>query len=356
MTTMRSKIHTGTLPRGCDLCIPGAKLVLFVTGLCGRGCYYCPLSEKRDGKDITWANERPVDTTDDIIDEAHRMDAQGAGITGGDPAVKMARTLEYISLLKKEFGLGFHIHMYTATVLGTKELEGLMKAGLDEIRFHVMDDGPIWDSIETAVDIGLDTGIEIPTIPGEGERIIQMARRLYDLGGKFINLNELEFSDTNAQKMMGKGYETAFETSYGVKGSKETALAVLEELKDLDMCVHFCSSSFKDSVQLKNRLKRTAHNTARGYEEITDEGLFLKGVISMDSSAQGALESLRTNLIRSFEIPPDLLYVDHKKNRIETSIDVAETLSRVYKKKGLRYFLVEEYPTFDGLETQVVPL
>jgi pyruvate formate-lyase activating enzyme-like uncharacterized protein len=301
-------------------------------------------------------NEARVDTIDDITFEARRMDALGAGITGGDPAVRLGRTLEYITFLKNEFGEDFHIHMYTATALGAKDLEDLKGAGLDEIRFHVMDDGPIWDSIGKAVGIGLDTGIEIPAVPGEEDMIIAMAHRLRDLGGSFINMNELEFSDTNAQDIQDKGYELASETSYGVKGSKETALAVMAELSGLDMCIHFCSSSFKDSVQLKNRLLRTARNTARGYEEVTDEGLFLKGVIEMGSPAPGALETLRTNLIRSFDIPPDLIYVDLEKMRVETSIDVAETLSRVYKKKGLRYLLVEEYPSSDRLETQVVPL
>jgi pyruvate formate-lyase activating enzyme-like uncharacterized protein len=177
-------------PEGCRLCMKGAKLVLFVTGLCRKRCYYCPISEKRKGKDRTWANELLVKSPDDIIGEAGRQRALGAGVTGGDPSIRLDRTIDYIGLLKEHFD-PFHVHMYTAYPLDKTSLLRLKGAGLDELRFHFQR-ADITKRIENSAKLGIETGIEIPSIPGSEQKIIEIANRLIDAGGCFLNLNELE--------------------------------------------------------------------------------------------------------------------------------------------------------------------
>ena len=118
-TRYYSKIK-GILPKGCRMCVKGEKLVLFITGFCPRRCYFCPLSEKKFGKDVVFADEWKIknpDNPEELIKEAKLINAKGAGITGGDPLTKINRCVKYIKLLKKHFTKKFHIHLYTTLML-----------------------------------------------------------------------------------------------------------------------------------------------------------------------------------------------------------------------------------------------
>jgi pyruvate formate-lyase activating enzyme-like uncharacterized protein len=145
------------LSEGCRLCQEGAKMVLFVTGLCPKSCFYCPLSDERRGKDIIFANERPVKNDEDLLKEAELMDALGTGITGGEPILKIERVLHYIRILKSSFGKKHHIHLYTSLSPDKQILERLADAGLDEIRLHPpqeswgsLKDSPYANSLQNA--------------------------------------------------------------------------------------------------------------------------------------------------------------------------------------------------------------
>ncbi len=338
----------GRLQRGCQLCIRGAKLVLFVTGLCKRGCFYCPLSDKRKNKDVTYANEIPVKSTNDVIEEAESMSALGTGITGGDPSMRIERTISYIRLLKSKFGKKHHIHMYCCEAIPDEWLAKLKKAGLDEIRFHTWSVAPV----KAALDAGLLAGVELPVEPGNHLKLIDLFRKLDEIGCKFANLNELEFSETNFEEFKARGYE-AKQDSMAVKGSEETAMKVLEwGAKNVDFEIHYCPSPLKDAVQLRNRLKRKARNVAEPHEEITEDGLLFKGVV-LDVPA-GKTRSVRSLLLKKYQIDPELVTVNSKKKRVEIHWSLAEKLSKL--EPSLKFALVEEYPTFDALETTVIPL
>ena len=161
------------LPVGCQYCVRGEKLVLFVTGLCPRRCYFCPVSDQKYGKDVIFANERPVEQQEDVLEEAGAMSAKGLGITGGDPLVKAERAAGYIQNLKKKYGRGFHTHLYTSLNLVTKKkLQLLAAAGLDEIRFHLdLDSKALWPKLELARTFSWNIGVELPLLPDKEEAI-----------------------------------------------------------------------------------------------------------------------------------------------------------------------------------------
>jgi len=348
----KNSLSSGPLPEGCQLCRQGAKLVLFVTGLCNFKCFYCPLSKEKKNNDVIYADEMPVLRYDNIIEEAKLIDARGTGITGGDPIKKIDRTIEFIKMLKNEFGQRHHIHLYTAS--GKREdIENLAKAGLDEIRFHVpvrlwqvMKSSDYRNKILISKDYGLKVGIEVPVLPEKGKELLKMIRDAESLEVDFINLNELEFSETNWMSLRVKGYRTKSYISSAVSGSEKLARSIIIE-NEFTTTVHYCSASFKDAIQLRRRLMRRAKNVVKDYEIITKDGTILKGIIE-----NGDLENIYNLLINEYEIPVNLIYFDEYRKRIEIAPWILEKIKDNFRNKC---FIVEEYPTWDRTEVERIP-
>lgn len=337
---------TGRVAEGCRHCIDGSKMVLFVTGRCGWNCYYCPVSLEKKGKDVIYANEGRVYTDDEIIAEAEAMDATGTGITGGDPLLDMDRTVHMIRLLKDRFGKGHHIHLYTATI-DPEKAKRLQDAGLDEIRFHPPES--VWTDMsstrlrETVESLDIDVGVEVPALPHRERELNALVAYCREVGVDFVNLNELEFSESNWDMMEAYGYSVRDELSSAVDGSRETAVAVLKANKRAD--VHFCSSTFKDGIQLRRRLIRRAEHTAKPYQQVTEDGTLVRGYLY--AKDLGAAESE----LRSMGVPEDMYEV--LQDRIEVAPWILEDIADSVEH---RCYLSEQYPTADGLEVERTPL
>ncbi len=360
--------HTGILPMGCIQCREGAKLVLFVTGLCDKECFYCPVSRDKMYRDVMFANERPIHPGqwDDLIDECEMIGAKGAGITGGDPMVVPDRVCEVLRVLKAEFGPDFHTHLYTSCSFDIAEIAKLKAAGLDEIRFHPevreykdMANGWHHAAIQEALRVGLTTNVEIPAIPGKEEDILALCAYLEDVGAAGINMNELEFSDPNIANLKRFGYQPMNDESQCVEGSRETALAVVDAWRrrrqetGSRFTVHFCSSPYKDAIQLMQRLRRRADRTQRPFEEQSEEGTLLYGVLLPKDGRPGELaERLRAE----YEVPADWIVVTG--DRVETAPAVAQVLAEDDQLEilGVEAWISEVYPTADRLEVERTPL
>lgn len=349
-----TKDETGSfcsyLSEGCRLCQQGAKMVLFVTGLCPKSCFYCPLSDERRGKDLIFANERPVKSDEDLLREAGLMDALGTGITGGEPLLKVERILYYIRLLKASFGKGHHIHLYTSLAPDRETLEKLGEAGLDEIRFHPpqsvwgkLTDSPYASALQNAKDLGMEAGIEIPSLEG-AEKVAAFAEEM----DVFLNLNELEFSDNNSEALLENGFSLESDISCAASGSCIHAENAFRACKR----VHFCSSTYKDAVQLRKRFQRIAENTAREFDEITEDGTLIYGIID------GGDQKLAEEILREIEVPEELFEVNEGK--IEIAWWVLEDLKDMLKEKlepsGTKIFIIERHPFEDGMVVELIPL
>ena len=367
--------HLGDLPKGCQYCVQGQKLVLFVTGICPRNCAFCPVSDQKYQQDVSYANERKVFSFQDVLAEAKLMDAKGAGITGGDPLAKLERTLEYIKSLKKEFGSEFHIHLYTSLNLVTeKTLQQLFQAGLDEIRFHLdLDDQKLWDKLKLALNYIWDVGVEVPSIPSKKEELKTLIDFIEKTNNqtetnqiKFLNLNELETADTEHYKL---NLETKDQLSYAIKGSLELGLELLNyvQAKNLSLNVHLCTAKLKDKIQLSERIKREAKGTKHSFDFVDQEGMLTRGALylpelkpgfeyrkKLEQNNDAILDQLELSLTKiKKKFPKEEFYLDTSKPRILCSRKLAKKKKNFFINLGLIPAIVIEYPTADQLEIEV---
>jgi hypothetical protein len=119
--------------------------------------------------------------------------------------------------------------------------------------------------------------------------------------------------------------------------------------------VHFCASPYKDAIQLMQRFKRRAAHIQRPFEEQTEEGTLIFGVLQpMPGTDPGEVaEALRAD----FEVPAEWVFIEN--GRVETAPWVAEELASeegVLEELGCTAFLSEVHPTATRIEVERVPL
>jgi len=313
------------IPKGCQFCLKGAKVVLFLNGICQKPdhcSWYCPISEERKGKNNTFADEIQVFSNDDLLIEITKINAKGMSITGGEPLLKsnLEKTLDYIKYVKTIKGKKFHIHLYTnGNNFNESIAEKLAEAGLDEIRFHPPKNK--WEHIKFALNKGMSVGAEVPVIPTQEytKYLENLILYLDKIGAEFINLNEFEICYPNSQYLKEKGFKLKKDTIAAVENSKETAMALIKRLAPkTSLKIHFCTIRAKDYHQLKNRYLRRANTIKLPYEDLTDEGLLIYALIE---GSEDILAVVKTLMVSKFKIPKELISIEKNNIKLPYYID-----------------------------------
>ena len=352
---------------GCIQCQMGSKLVLFVTGECHWMCDYCPLSESRREVDFMFANERRCDIGDwdAVIEEGRAMAATGTGITGGDPMMARERSMEACRRLKSEFGKGHHIHLYTSIPFPPKHAVELAEAGLDEIRFHLLDLNleRYLETISACNEAGLVTGVEIPCEPDQEGKLLELLEELREADIEFLNLNELEITVGNHDNMELRGFNLSDELTAGAEGSQELALLMRDRVMAANLgmpdetgvsrepygySLKFCTATYKDAGQLRRRFMRRGEASIAPHETLTEDGTLLFGAIYCE--AEDA-DSFIEELVEECDIPERFLLHDPDNGRIETPLSLAEGIAEDIEAPAA---LIEVHPTHERLEVSLI--
>lgn len=359
MKTKFASYCSAGIPKGCEKCVKGEKLVLFITGKCSRCCYYCSLSSKRKNIDVIYANERQCVSPEQAVEEARESRATGAGITGGDPLLFLDRTIEYAKALKNSFKK-FHIHIYLPTNLVSEENLSKLHQFIDEVRFHPSflqkpdneTEKAMEEDIEKLKTAGKiykkeNIGCEMPAFPDKKLKMIKFIKKAAPFIG-FANLNELEISETNFSAFTEK--YNFNEDTYTIAGSIEAGKEILGACKNLGIKIHLCTAETKIAHQFGSRLRRTK---ALPYSERDKEGMAFYFAIycETDDKLEKAEQELKGSKFRK-------IYSDKSKNRIIISEKLVPNLlkSKILKKLNLKISRVKEYPTFDRTEVEILSI
>jgi len=270
-------LHIGELPEGCKLCLRGLKSVLFITGMCNVGCFYCPVNPDRRGRDIMYINDVYVHNLRSVLREVECCLSKGVAITGGEPLLVPDRVYEVSKLLKMFFGGNFHIHLYThVSALTRRSLQILLMCPVDEVRIHVLSLDVLKRKLELLKLLAkqhFTVGLEVPVIPGFENIIEQIVEMLYHSEIiSFVNLNEVDVSPGNENTLRKLGFKLNSDGT--VQGSYESGRRLAYKLASRfsDLRINLCTSCTKDLIQIGLRFLYKSFTLSTLHQQIEDDG------------------------------------------------------------------------------------
>ena len=159
-------------------------------------------------------------------------------------------------------------------------------------------------------------------------------------------------------KLSKLGYHAKTNLSAAVKGSEELALKILRNNRKKSVTLHYCSSSYKDNIQLRNRLRRRAKRYALPFDEITDDGLIVRARIIVKETK--SLLRIKDALVNDFEIPEKLVSIDETNKMILTNWMLVKKYSSDLEKRFHHEIstidIIHQYPLDNGMITYLDPI
>ncbi len=325
-------IYTKGLSPGCQLCKQGKWTCMFITNACTRKCFYCPQKTRRVAlKDETvYIEDATIKNEQDLVQCISTLKARGCGISGGETLLALDRVLRYVSCIKRTFS-PFHVWLYTnGDLINESTLAKLKDAGLDEIRFDLAANGYQIEPVMLARRYFKNVAVEIPIIPGDEDKVIELIDKLGRMG-VYFNLHELMFAGCNATRLKKRSYkgvslwpprENLFHDERPVYGSNEAALKILNHVLDSGMqsAVNYCSANYKFNVQQPLRRRALSKAFKLPHEKITKDGYCEKLIIYGPG-----LKQIKSQLLKN-GVRADHIHECQENDRLELHVDCLKHL------------------------------
>lgn len=288
-----ASIVCGGLSSACVACTGGrGSKTFFLSLACNRSCYFCFNANQADYADHLRLNDAWRDEVDAFA-AACGGNVTHVGLTGGEPLLHADEAVAFCAYVHERFPDAY-IRLYTAgDFLDEPLLARLRDAGLAELRMSIkLDDGE--DDIDDALArLALatrfipDVMVEMPVVPGTGERMRALMRELDRLGAFGINLLEFCYPLGAWDEFERRGfavrnppfpvlYNYGYAGGLPIAGSELLCLELLEFALDegLSLGVHYCSLENKNRDQIC--LQNVACLPGDGVYERDEHDFFLK--------------------------------------------------------------------------------
>ena len=147
-----------------------------------------------------------------------------------------------------------------------------------------------------------------------------------------------------------RGFNLAGGITAAAEGSADLALRMKESCVDKRLDVKFCTSTYKDAGQLRNRFRRRGLATLRPYEMLSDDDTIVFGaILTTAEHGNDDFEELQSEL----NLADGWIRYDNSAERIEIPLSLAENLAEHLE---VAVVMVEIHPTHDRLEVGMVHL
>ena len=263
--------------RGCRSCQQGRWLCIFLTYLCGADCSFCPAPFKHEDRIVSAFGDNP----EKILQHLAGGYFNSISFSGGEVFLVFDRLVDWLTFFKGKRPDMYYWAYTSGLPADDDKMAELARIGLNEIRFNTAAtgyDSPfILDKISAATRIFEKVAVEIPSIPADYQKVIDVLPALDHIGVDYLNLHEYILVDDDPQTSSTESGTFILNKNINLRydiASRKNTKKIMDFCRKhrLRMKVNNCSLQKKENQMLHRRLV-FGKIFRREYEHLTADGL-----------------------------------------------------------------------------------